>query len=136
SADESYSAYHAEGEYPLVKVLRDPIYVEVRLLQKTDPNLVLVLHQCWAAPSTGPAAEPQWPLLVDGCPFAGDNYRTQLVPVGPASPQLPFPSHYQRFVVSTFAFVDTPSMAVYILCSASVCHLAQPEPCRPSCQLA
>lgn len=25
---------------------------------------------------------------------------------------------------------------VYILCSASVCHLAQPEPCRPSCQLA
>uniref|UniRef100_A0A8B9VPW8 Zona pellucida glycoprotein 1 n=1 Tax=Anas zonorhyncha TaxID=75864 RepID=A0A8B9VPW8_9AVES len=141
ATDESYSAYHAEGEYPLVKVLRDPIYVEVRLLQKTDPNLVLVLHQCWAAPSTGPAAEPQWPLLVDGCPFAGDNYRTQLVPVGPASPQLPFPSHYQRFVVSTFAFVDTPSMAVlegevYILCSASVCHLAQPEPCRPSCQLA
>lgn len=94
------------------------------------------------------------------------------MPVGPASPQLPFPSHYQRFVVSTFAFVDTPSMAVlegevscggvgpraprvgvpslcgtrsnvchpcsqvYILCSASVCHLAQPEPCRPSCQLA
>ncbi|NWZ30977.1 ZP1 protein, partial [Asarcornis scutulata] len=141
ATDESYGAYHAEGEYPLVKVLRDPIYVEVRLLQKTDPNLVLVLHQCWAAPSTGPAAEPQWPLLVDGCPFAGDNYRTQLVPVGPASPQLPFPSHYQRFVVSTFAFVDTPSMAVlegevYILCSASVCHLAQPEPCRPSCQLA
>ncbi|XP_068541590.1 zona pellucida sperm-binding protein 1 isoform X1 [Anas acuta] len=141
ATDESYSAYHAEGEYPLVKVLRDPIYVEVRLLQKTDPNLVLVLHQCWAAPSTGPAAEPQWPLLVDGCPFTGDNYRTQLVPVGPASPQLPFPSHYQRFVVSTFAFVDTPSMAVlegevYILCSASVCHLAQPEPCRPSCQLA
>lgn len=34
------------------------------------------------------------------------------MPVGPASPQLPFPSHYQRFVVSTFAFVDTPSMAV------------------------
>uniref|UniRef100_A0A8C3BTC1 Zona pellucida glycoprotein 1 n=1 Tax=Cairina moschata TaxID=8855 RepID=A0A8C3BTC1_CAIMO len=141
ATDESYGAYHAEGDYPLVKVLRDPIYVEVRLLQKTDPNLVLVLHQCWAAPSTGPAAEPQWPLLVDGCPFAGDNYRTQLVPVGPASPQLPFPSHYQRFVVSTFAFVDTPSMAVlegevYILCSASVCHLAQPEPCRPSCQLA
>ncbi|XP_035182519.1 LOW QUALITY PROTEIN: zona pellucida sperm-binding protein 1 [Oxyura jamaicensis] len=141
ATDESYSAYHAEGDYPLVKVLRDPIYVEVRLLQKTDPNLVLVLHQCWAAPSTGPAAEPQWPILVDGCPFAGDNYRTQLVPVGPASPQLPFPSHYQRFVVSTFAFVETPSVTVlegevYILCSASVCHLAQPEPCRPSCQLA
>ncbi|KAM8807353.1 zona pellucida sperm-binding protein 1 [Eudromia elegans] len=140
ATDESYSSYHEDGEYPLVKVLRDPIYVEVRLLQKTDPNLVLVLHQCWASPSTSATAEPQWPILVDGCPFTGDNYKTQLLPVGPASQQLPFPSHYQRFVVSTFTFVDAPSMAVlegevYIFCSASVCHLAQPEPCRPSCQL-
>ncbi|NXW25462.1 ZP1 protein, partial [Circaetus pectoralis] len=140
ATDESYTSYHPDGDYPLVRVLRDPIYVEVRLLQKTDPNLVLVLHHCWASPSTDAAAEPQWPILVDGCPFAGDNYRTQLVPVGPASPQLPFPSHYQRFVISTFTFVEPPSMAVlegevYISCSASVCHLAQPEPCRPSCQL-
>ncbi|KAM9606212.1 zona pellucida sperm-binding protein 1 [Morphnus guianensis] len=140
ATDESYTSYHPDGDYPLVRVLRDPIYVEVRLLQKTDPNLVLVLHHCWASPSTDATAEPQWPILVDGCPFAGDNYRTQLVPVGPASPQLPFPSHYQRFVISTFTFVEPPSMAVlegevYISCSASVCHLAQPEPCRPSCQL-
>ncbi|NWH53910.1 ZP1 protein, partial [Fregata magnificens] len=140
ATDESYTSYHPNGDYPLVRVLRDPIYVEVRLLQKTDPNLVLVLHHCWASPSTDATAEPQWPILVDGCPFTGDNYRTQLVPVGPASPQLPFPSHYQRFVVSTFTFVEPPSMEVlegevYISCSASVCHLAQPEPCRPSCQL-
>ncbi|XP_054246770.1 zona pellucida sperm-binding protein 1 [Indicator indicator] len=140
ATDETYSSYHPSGDYPLVKVLRDPIYVEVRLLQKTDPNLVLVLHHCWAAPSTNAAAEPQWPILVDGCPFTGDNYRTQLIPVGPASPQVPFPSHYQRFAISTFTFVEPPSMAalegeVYISCSASVCHLAQPEPCRPSCQL-
>ncbi|XP_033918188.1 zona pellucida sperm-binding protein 1 [Melopsittacus undulatus] len=140
ATDESYSSYHPDGDFPLVKVLRDPIYVEVRLLHKTDPNLVLVLHQCWAAPSTEPTAQPQWPILVDGCPFVGDNYRTQLVPVGPASPQLPFPSHYQRFIISTFTFVEPPSMAVlegevFISCSASVCHLAQPEPCRPSCHL-
>ncbi|NXK79713.1 ZP1 protein, partial [Amazona guildingii] len=140
ATDESYSSYHPDGDFPLVKVLRDPIYVEVRLLHKTDPNLVLVLHHCWASPSSEPTAEPQWPILVDGCPFVGDNYRTQLVPVGPASPQLPFPSHYQRFVISTFTFVEPPSMAVlegevFISCSASVCHLAQPEPCRPSCQL-
>ncbi|NXT86017.1 ZP1 protein, partial [Zapornia atra] len=140
ATDESYSSYHPDGDFPLVRVLRDPIYVEVRLLHKTDPNLVLVLHHCWASPSTDATAEPQWPILVDGCPFAGDNYRTQLVPVGPASPQLPFPSHYQRFIISTFTFVEPPTMAVlegevYISCSASVCHLAQPEPCRPSCQL-
>ncbi|NXB23281.1 ZP1 protein, partial [Rhagologus leucostigma] len=140
ATDESYSSYHAVGDFPLVRVLRDPIYVEVRLLQKTDPNLVLVLHHCWASPGSHAASQPQWPILVEGCPFQGDNYRTRLIPVGPASAELPFPSHYQRFVISTFAFVEPPSMAVlegevYISCSASVCHLAQPEPCRPSCQL-
>ncbi|NWV41968.1 ZP1 protein, partial [Grantiella picta] len=138
--DESYSSYHPVGDFPLVRVLRDPIYVEVRLLQKTDPNLVLVLHHCWASPGSHATSQPQWPILVDGCPFQGDNYRTRLIPVGPASLELPFPSHYQRFVISTFAFVEPPGMAVlegevYISCSASVCHLAQPEPCRPSCQL-
>ncbi|NXV63876.1 ZP1 protein, partial [Molothrus ater] len=138
--DESYSSYHAVGDFPLVRVLRDPIYVEVRLLQKTDPNLVLVLHHCWASPGSHATSQPQWPILVEGCPFQGDNYRTRLIPMGPASPELPFPSHYQRFVISTFAFVEPPRMAVlegevYISCSASVCHLAQPEPCRPSCQL-
>ncbi|XP_037995426.1 zona pellucida sperm-binding protein 1 [Motacilla alba alba] len=140
ATDESYSSYHAVGDFPLVRVLRDPIYVEVRLLQKTDPNLVLVLHHCWASPGPHATSQPQWPILVEGCPFQGDNYRTRLIPVGPASPELPFPSHYQRFVISTFAFVEPPGMAVlegevYISCSASVCHLAQPEPCRPSCQL-
>ncbi|NXK42759.1 ZP1 protein, partial [Piprites chloris] len=140
ATDESYSSYHPVGDFPLVRVLRDPIFVEVRLLQKTDPNLVLVLHQCWASPGSSATSQPQWPILVDGCPFQGDNYRTRMVPVGPASPELPFPSHYQRFVISTFTFVEPPGMAVmegevYISCSASVCHLAQPEPCRPSCQL-
>ncbi|NWU86467.1 ZP1 protein, partial [Onychorhynchus coronatus] len=140
ATDESYSSYHPVGDFPLVRVLRDPIFVEVRLLQKTDPNLVLVLHQCWASPGSSTTSQPQWPILVDGCPFQGDNYRTRMVPVGPASPELPFPSHYQRFVISTFTFVEPPGMAVmegevYISCSASVCHLAQPEPCRPSCQL-
>ncbi|KAM4778585.1 zona pellucida sperm-binding protein 1 [Cyanocitta cristata] len=140
ATDESYSSYHPVGDFPLVRVLRDPIYVEVRLLQKTDPNLVLVLHHCWASPGSHATSQPQWPILVEGCPFQGDNYRTRLIPMGPASPELPFPSHYQRFVISTFAFVETSGMAVlegevYISCSASVCHLAQPEPCRPSCQL-
>lgn len=32
--------------------------------------------------------------------------------MGPASPELPFPSHYQRFVISTFAFVEPSGTAV------------------------
>lgn len=46
------------------------------------------------------------------CPFLGDNYRTQLVPMGPASSELPFPTHHQRFVLSTFVFVDSASQIV------------------------
>lgn len=65
-ADESYSSYHPVGDFPLVRVLRDPIYVEVRLLQKTDPNLVLVLHHCWASPGSHATSQPQWPILVEG----------------------------------------------------------------------
>lgn len=39
------------------------------------------------------------------CPYTGDNYQTKLIPVWEASDLL-FPSHYQRFSISTFSFVD------------------------------
>uniref|UniRef100_A0A8D0HX05 Zona pellucida sperm-binding protein 1 n=1 Tax=Sphenodon punctatus TaxID=8508 RepID=A0A8D0HX05_SPHPU len=138
ATDPSYSAYYTDGDYPVVKVLRDPVNVEVRILERTDPSLVLILHRCWATPSVNPLAQPQWPILVDGCPFQGDNYRTQLVPLWPATSELPFPTHYQRFVVSTFAFVDSASQMVldglvYLFCSASACHPSQLEPCRTTC---
>uniref|UniRef100_A0A8C4WC38 ZP domain-containing protein n=1 Tax=Gopherus evgoodei TaxID=1825980 RepID=A0A8C4WC38_9SAUR len=106
ATDRIYRSYLTERDYPVVKVLRDPIYVEVHILQRTDPNMVLSLHYCWATPSANPLEQPQWPILVDGCPFLGDNYRTQLVPIGS---ELPFPTHHQRFVLSTFAFVDSPA---------------------------
>lgn len=138
ATDLNYRSYLTEIDYPVVKVLRDPVYVEVRILQRTDPSLVLVLHQCWATQSANPVQQPQWPILVDGCPFLGDNYRTQLVPMGPASSELPFPTHHQRFVLSTFAFVDSTSQTVleglvYIFCSASACSPSQLESCRTIC---
>uniref|UniRef100_A0A8C3T5H1 ZP domain-containing protein n=1 Tax=Chelydra serpentina TaxID=8475 RepID=A0A8C3T5H1_CHESE len=138
ATDMSYGSYLTERDYPVVKVLRDPVYVEVRILQRTDPNLALALHQCWATPSTNPLEQPQWPILVDGCPFLGDNYRTQLVPMGSTSSELPFPTHHQRFVLSTFAFVDSTSQVVlagqvYIYCSASACYPSRLEPCRTMC---
>ncbi|XP_039338188.1 zona pellucida sperm-binding protein 4-like [Mauremys reevesii] len=137
ATEQSYGSYYTDRDYPVVKVLRDPIYVEVRILQRTDPDLVLVLHHCWATPSTNPQQQPQWPILVDGCPYTGDNYRTQLVPIGAAS-GLPFPSHRQRFIVSTFTFMESASQRaltgpVYLHCSASVCRPSKLEPCTLSC---
>uniref|UniRef100_A0ACB8FGV6 Uncharacterized protein n=1 Tax=Sphaerodactylus townsendi TaxID=933632 RepID=A0ACB8FGV6_9SAUR len=135
--DKHYSEYYNNRDYPVVKLLRDPVFLEVRILQRTDPNLALVLHECWATPSTNPLQQPQWPILVNRCPYGGDNYQTQFILVGETSGLL-FPSHYQRFVVSTFTFVDsTPQQAltgpVYFHCSASACVPSVVESCMAHC---
>ncbi|XP_025950742.2 zona pellucida sperm-binding protein 4 [Dromaius novaehollandiae] len=135
--DESYRSYYTDSDYPVVKALRDPIYVEVQILQRMDPDLVLVLQHCWATPSIHPHQQPQWPVLVDGCPYKGDNYQTQLVPLSTAS-GLQFPSHYQRFALYTFTFVDSTSLQmlsglVYLHCSASMCHQLIQESCTTIC---
>ncbi|NXJ17698.1 ZP4 protein, partial [Dicrurus megarhynchus] len=137
ASDGSYTSYYTDSDYPLVKTLRDPVYAEVKLLQRTDPDLILVLHHCWATPSTNPQQQLQWPILVDGCPYAGDNYQTQLMPQSFSSGLL-FPSHYQRFILYTFTFVDSTSQEklsglVYLHCSASVCHRSVQESCTTAC---
>ncbi|NXM37455.1 ZP4 protein, partial [Gymnorhina tibicen] len=137
ASDGSYTSYYTDTDYPVVKTLRDPVYAEVRILQRTDPDLILILHHCWATPSTNPQQQLQWPILVDGCPYAGDNYQTQLTPQSFAS-GLPFPSHYQRFTLYTFTFVDSTSQEklsglVYLHCSASVCHRSVRESCTSTC---
>ncbi|NXX07450.1 ZP4 protein, partial [Larus smithsonianus] len=137
ASDGSYTSYYTDSDYPVVKTLRDPVYAEVKVLQRTDPDLVLVLHHCWATPSINPQQQLQWPVLVDGCPYAGDNYQTQLVPLSLASGLL-FPSHYQRFTLYTFTFVESTSQEmlsglVYLHCSASVCHRSVQESCTTTC---
>ncbi|KAL1783918.1 zona pellucida sperm-binding protein 4, partial [Sigmodon hispidus] len=103
--DKSYGSYYGASDYPVVKLLQDPIYVEVSILHRTDPSLGLLLEQCWATPGPQPFHQPQWPILVKGCPYAGDNYQTKRIAVQKAS--RPFPSHHQRFSISTFSFTDT-----------------------------
>ncbi|XP_056608140.1 zona pellucida sperm-binding protein 4-like [Triplophysa dalaica] len=134
--DEAYTSYYGEDEYPVTKVLRDPVYVEVRILERTDPNLVLMLGHCWATSTPSPLSLPQWDLLVDGCPYQDDRYLTTLVPVLGMS-GLQFPTHVKRFVVKMFTFVDPSSLAplqetIYIHCSTAVCHPASGS-CEQSC---
>ncbi|XP_075716017.1 zona pellucida sperm-binding protein 4-like [Rhinoderma darwinii] len=136
--DLAYSSYFSENDYPVVKVLRDPVYLEVRLLHRTDPKLVLVLNDCWATNSADPTLLPQWPILLDRCPFDGDNYISQTVPVGGPTQSLPYPTHYQRFVVKTFTFVDQSTQIalaglIYFHCSASVCVPSAMDNCMTSC---
>ncbi|XP_026789176.2 zona pellucida glycoprotein 2, like 2 [Pangasianodon hypophthalmus] len=134
---DMYSSYYTEADYPVTKVLQDPVYVEVRILERTDPNIVLVLNHCWATSSPDSSSEPQWDLLVDGCPYEDDRYRTTLVPVSTSS-GLQYPTHYRRFVVKMFTFVDKNLLIpqkeqLFIHCSTAVCQLSATESCEPSC---
>nr|XP_023696542.1 zona pellucida sperm-binding protein 4-like [Paramormyrops kingsleyae] len=132
-----YSSYYGQSDGPITKMLRDPVYVEVRILERTDPNLVLLLERCWATLATDPLSLPQWRLLVDGCPDQTDKYQTTLVPVDGSS-GLPFPSHYKRFAVKMFAFVDQnfhphQMQKVFFHCSVAVCHLSAADNCEQRC---
>ncbi|XP_077086415.1 zona pellucida sperm-binding protein 4-like [Siphateles boraxobius] len=134
--DEAYTSYYSDADYPVTKVLREPVYVEVHILGRTDPNIVLMLGHCWATSTPSPLSLPQWDLLVDGCPYQDDRYLTTLVPVAGSS-GLQFPTHYKRFVVKMFTFVDPASLAplqetIFIHCSTAVCHPSSGS-CEQSC---
>ncbi|XP_069018908.1 zona pellucida sperm-binding protein 4-like [Embiotoca jacksoni] len=149
--DVAYTSFYSDVDYPVTKVLRDPVYVEVRMLERTDPNLVLTLGRCWA--TSGPYAHsvPQWDLLINGCPYRDDHYQTTLVPVDSSS-GLIFPSHHRRFIFRMFTFVSisqanpgktkvvvdpegmqTLKEKVYIHCDVAVCQPSLGNNCEPRC---
>uniref|UniRef100_A0A8C2FT95 Zona pellucida sperm-binding protein 4 n=1 Tax=Cyprinus carpio TaxID=7962 RepID=A0A8C2FT95_CYPCA len=134
---QAYSSYYGDAEYPVTKVLREPVYVEVRILGRTDPNIVLTLGRCWATSNPDPQSLPQWDLLVSGCPYQDDHYLTTLIPVDESS-GLQFPTHYKRFILKMLTFVEPTTFAplketVFIHCSTSVCTPTATESCVQRC---
>uniref|UniRef100_A0A8C2WZW1 Zona pellucida sperm-binding protein 4 n=1 Tax=Cyclopterus lumpus TaxID=8103 RepID=A0A8C2WZW1_CYCLU len=101
--DVAYNSFYADSDFPVTKTLRDPVYVEVRLLERTDPNLILTLGRCWVTDKPEPLGFPQWDLLVDGCPYSDDPYRTSMLSMF-STTEVTYPSHHKRFVFKMFAF--------------------------------
>ncbi|XP_023152162.3 zona pellucida sperm-binding protein 4-like [Amphiprion ocellaris] len=135
--DVAYSSFYSEADYPVRKVLRDPVYVDVQLLGKTDPLLVLTLGRCWATTSPEPHSLPQWDILIDGCPYRDDRYLSSLVGVDESS-GLEFPNYHKRFIFKMFTFVNPSSMEplrelVYIHCSTAVCYADSVTRCQRAC---
>ncbi|XP_072338055.1 zona pellucida sperm-binding protein 4-like [Scyliorhinus torazame] len=132
-----YRSWYVDSDYPIQRILQEPVFVEVRVLDRTDPMIVLRLHDCWATPVRAPDHGVQWNLLVDGCPYEGADYLTLLHPVDVFS-GLKFPTHRKRFEVKTFVFLDGElkqplSGQVYLHCSAEVCSPSSQDDCVSKC---
>nr|AAD12172.1 vitelline envelope 69/64 kDa glycoprotein [Xenopus laevis] len=125
--DVSYGTAYSNNQYPVVKTLLDPIFLEVQVLNRNDPNIELVLDDCWATMTSNPNSTPQWNVVVDGCQEEMDNLWTVFHPVGM---NVARPSHRKRFEVKTFAFVlggDVLSNLVYFHCHAIICNKLAPD---------
>ncbi|XP_076140228.1 zona pellucida sperm-binding protein 4-like [Alosa pseudoharengus] len=132
--EEAYTSYYTEADYPVTKTLRQPVYVEVHVLERTDPNIVLQLGACWATSSPSPLRLPKWDLLVNGCPYDEDRYQTTMLPVT----SVQYPTHYKRFAVKMFTFVDGDTYLplkekVFIHCSTAVCYPSAMDSCEHAC---
>lgn len=131
--EDMYTSYYSDTDYPVTKTLREPVYVEVRMLNTTDPSITLHLEHCWTTSNPEALTQPQWDLLENGCPHNDDHERTTMLSV--ASSGLQFPSHYRRFIVNVFPAVDQSSLPlrIFIHCITSVCHPSETESCEPIC---
>ncbi|XP_075913039.1 zona pellucida sperm-binding protein 2-like [Petromyzon marinus] len=125
--DNSYTTPYQPWQYPLVKLLGTPLYVQASLLHRSDPTLALFLKDCWATPTADDADPTQWKLVADGCPVQSPCCSVSF----PGVADLPLPSHYKRLALQAFVFMNsdrsTTRDLVYLHCSIVVCDSSSPN---------
>lgn len=63
--DASYDTFYLAEEYPVAQYLKQPLFFEVELMQSTDPQIELVLENCWAS-ANHRGSVFSWDLIVNG----------------------------------------------------------------------
>ncbi|XP_016353310.1 zona pellucida protein AX 1 isoform X4 [Sinocyclocheilus anshuiensis] len=106
----------------------------VALLQSTDPQIELVLENCWATLKEDRNSTSRWDLIVDGCVNLADRYETVFHPVAPNS--VPYPSHVKHFEIKMFTFVQSDVVLqdqIFVHCDAMLCDDESDGICKRHC---
>ncbi|KAL0965043.1 hypothetical protein UPYG_G00276040, partial [Umbra pygmaea] len=129
SKDSSYEDFYQTEDYPVSKVLRQPLYFEVRLMQPTGAQIQLVLENCWATLHEDRTSLPSWDLIVDSCVNLDDRYLTVFHPVT-ADSGVQTPSHVKRFSIKMFTFTSDETVVkgqIFVHCDAVLCDTNKPD---------
>ncbi|XP_054474087.1 zona pellucida protein AX 1 [Anoplopoma fimbria] len=121
--DSSYNLFYQAEDYPVVKYLRQPLYFEVELMESTDPNLELIVENCWATLHEDRISLPSWDIIVDSCENPDDSFVTLFHPVV-SNARVLVPSHIKRFSVNMFTFTKDEEVLkdeIYVHCDAVIC---------------
>ncbi|XP_041661284.1 zona pellucida protein AX 1 [Cheilinus undulatus] len=123
SHDASYELFYQAEDYPVVRFLRQPLYFEVELKESADPQLELILENCWATLHEDRTSLPSWDIIVDSCENHDDSYMTLFHPVVSDS-RITLPSHAKRFSIKMFTFTQDEEVLkdeIYVHCDAVIC---------------
>ncbi|KAF4099251.1 zona pellucida protein AX 2 [Onychostoma macrolepis] len=131
SKDVVFRLFYHDGDYPVLKFLKQPLYFEVGMDHFKDSRVAVVLENCWATLSKDKESKPRWSLIVDGCANPKDPEQTIFHPVM-ADDRVDIPDHFKRFEVKTFAFKndessesedDALARRVFVHCDVVICHV-------------
>ncbi|XP_058856481.1 zona pellucida sperm-binding protein 4-like [Acipenser ruthenus] len=84
--DGTFSQFYPSSSLPVSLLLGSRVYLELRLINPTDPSLVLLVHYCIAYPRSSSAV---WVLLYQGCPNVLDYGSSASLHVDGQPPPLP-----------------------------------------------
>uniref|UniRef100_A0A8C1Y8R3 Zona pellucida protein AX 2 n=1 Tax=Cyprinus carpio TaxID=7962 RepID=A0A8C1Y8R3_CYPCA len=125
SKDMVYRLFYHDGDFPVVKFLKQPLYFEVGMNQSRDSRIAVVLENCWATLTEDRESKPRWDLIVDGCASPKDPEQTIILPVV-ADERVDIPDHFKRFEVKTFTFTEDDESSerenVFVHCDVAICH--------------
>ncbi|XP_067273365.1 zona pellucida protein AX 2 [Pseudorasbora parva] len=131
SQDMVYKFFHHDGDYPVLKFLKQPLYFEVGMDSTSDSKVSVGLENCWATLTKDRESKPKWDLIVDGCPNPKDPHQTIIHPVT-EDDTVDIPDHVKRFEVNTFSLREddgsskhedsTVARRVFIHCDVVICH--------------